>query len=820
MPERSISMNINEIIKELTLEEKALLVSGTDFMYTKAIPRLGIPSLRMSDGPHGLRVQQEAGDNGVTNSDPATCFPTAATTASSWNPQHAYLMGRAIGEAARHYGVHVVLGPGTNIKRNPLGGRSFEYFSEDPFLSGVMAAAEVLGIQSEGVGVSAKHFALNNSENYRFMGNSVADMRAIREIYLKPFEMIVKDASPETMMCAYNKINGEYCCQNEWLLTEVLRREWGFSGLVMTDWGATHDRLRMLRAGLDLEMPGDTPICRKWIKDAIESGELEMSALDEAVKNVLTLVKKHENDKVEAADFVAQHELAKTIAIDSAVLMKNDGALPLDKNGEYLVIGELFEKTRYQGSGSSMINPTFLSTPKSAFDNVGIKYDYTAGYKENRTKKDVSLINDAVAKAAKYENLILFAGLTDYVESEGADRDNMRLPENQLALIDELIKLGKRITVVLYGGSPFELPFADDVNAILNMYLPGQNGGEAMRELLFGEANPSGKLAESWPIKYEDVPFCSEFGKGENEIYKESIFVGYRYYLSAGKRVRYPFGFGLSYTSFEYSNLSLVEDDSSYTFSCDVTNIGDYDGSEIVQLYVKAPGKTVFAPLRELKGFTKIPLKVGECGKATIRVDKSELRYFNTAENKYAFEGGEYIIEICSDCESVKLSTSVTIAPDEVASPYSDKILGIYRSADVERMTDSVFEEMSGVRIPAPQPKKPIHIESRFSNMKSTFIGTVLYHSVLSVAKKEMKKAKRMPEGVERDNKIKGAIFLKRILNSNSVLTMSMSAAQSFPYNFAEGFVNLANGKIIKGIMCFCKSKNAKKHQAENNKEK
>ena len=805
-------MNVNEIINELTLEEKALLVSGTDFMYTRAIPRLGIPSIRMSDGPHGLRVQQEAGDNGVTGSDPATCFPTAATTAASWNPENTYLMGKAIGEAARHYGVHIVLGPGTNIKRNPLGGRSFEYFSEDPLLSGKMASAEVLGIQSEGVGVSAKHFALNNSENYRFMGNSVADMRAIREIYLKPFEMIVKDSSPETLMCAYNKINGEYCAENKWLLTDVLRHEWGFGGLVMTDWGATHDRVKMLKSGLDLEMPGDTPICRKWIKDAVESGELEMSVLDEAVRNVLTIVKKHESDKVETADFAAQHELAKAIAKDSAVLMKNDGTLPLSKNGEYLVVGELFEKTRYQGSGSSMINPTFLSTPKSAFDSAGIKYDYAVGYKENRTKKDMSLIDEAVKKAAGYDSIILFAGLTDYVESEGADRDDMRLPENQLALIDELTRLGKRITVVLYGGSPFELPFADDVSAILNMYLPGQNGGEAMRELLFGEANPSGKLAESWPIRYEDVPFSAEFGKGENEIYKESVFVGYRYYLTACKRVRYPFGFGLSYTSFEYSDISLVEDDDGYTVSCNVTNTGERDGSEIVQLYVRAPGKKIFTPLRELRGFTKLPLKAGECAKATIRVDKSALKYFNTAENKYAFEGGEYIFEICSDCESVKLSASVMIAPDEVRDPYSDRILEAYRIADMTNVTDAIFEEMSGVAIPAPQPKKPIHIESRFSNLKSTFIGAILYHAVLSVAKKDMRRAKRLPEGIERDNKIKGAIFLKRILNSNSVLTMSMSAAQSFPYNFAEGFVNLANGKIIKGVICFCKS--------ENNKEK
>ena len=813
-------MNIEKIISQLTLEEKAALVAGTDFMYTNPVPRLSIPSVRMSDGPHGLRVQNNAGDNGVTGSDPATCFPTAATTASSWNPENTYRMGKAIGKEARHYGVHVLLGPGTNIKRNPLGGRNFEYFSEDPILAGRMATAEVLGVQSEGVGVSVKHFALNNSENYRFMGDSIADMRAIREIYLKPFEMIVKGASPETIMCAYNKINGEYCCQNEWLLTDVLRNEWGFSGLVMTDWGATHDRLKMLKSGLDLEMPGDTPICRKWIVDGVKSGELDISVLDEAVKNVLTIVAKHEKDKIEKTDFASHHELAKQIAIDSAVLIKNNGMLPLDKNGEHLVVGELFEKTRYQGSGSSMINPAFLSTPKSAFDDAGVKYTYIKGYKENQIRKDDVLIADAIAKASGYENILIFAGLTDYVESEGADRESMLLPENQLALIDALVKLGKKITVVLYGGSPFEVPFADDVNAILNMYLPGQNGGEAMRELLFGDANPSGKLAESWPTRYEDIPFCNEFGKTQNEIYKESIYVGYRYYLTAGKRVRYPFGFGLSYTTFEYSNVSLEEKGGKYVISCDIINTGKYDGAEIVQLYVSSPRVNVFAPLRELKGFSKIYLKAGQRGRVEFVVDKDELKYYNVAENKYVFEGGEYTFEICSDCESVKLSSTVDIIPDEVTSPYSDMVLEIYQNASLDKVTDRMFDDMSGVKITTLPSKKPIRLESRFSDMKSTFMGTILYNAVLSVAKTDMKKAKKMPEGVERDNKIKGALFLERILNSNSIITMSMSAGKSCPYNFAEGFVNLANGKIIKGAMSFCKSVKAPALPKENQKEK
>ncbi len=796
-------MNIESLLKELTVEEKAALVAGTDFMYTNPVPRLGIPSVRMSDGPHGLRVQSEGGDNGVAGSEPATAFPTAVTTASSWNPENTYRMGVAIAEECAHYGVNVLLGPGTNIKRNPLAGRNFEYFSEDPLLAGKMAAAEVNGVQSNGAGVSVKHFALNNSENFRFMGDSVCDMRAIRELYLKPFEIIVKESKPQTVMCAYNKINGTYCCQNKWLLTDVLRKEWGFDGLVMTDWGATHDRLEMLRAGLDLEMPGDTDICRKWIIDGIADGTLAMSELDKAVENVLRLVDRYENTEKKPADFKAHNALAAEIAADSAVLLKNEGVLPLDKHGSYCVIGELFEKTRYQGSGSSMINPTYLSTPKSAFDERKVKYVYAKGYKENQIASDEKLIAEAVQKASAYENVIVFAGLTDYVESEGGDRENMQLPANQLALIDALIKAGTKITVVLYGGSPMELPFADNVSAILNMYLPGQNGGTATYNLLFGVKSPCGKLAETWVKSYADVPFGNDFSKTVNEIYKESVFVGYRYYLTVNKEVRYPFGYGLSYTTFDYWDMQIEENNEEYKVSCEVVNNGKYDGAEIVQLYVKAP-QGVFKPLKELKGFTKAYLKAGESKKVAITVKKDDLRYWNVKENRWATEGGEYELQLCSDCQTVRLSQTVTLDGDNAVMPYSEEINAVYGAAAFDTMSESLFEKMSGLKIPAIPPKKPIRLESRFTDMRATFMGKILYNAVLSVAKKDMKKAKKLPEGAERDNKIKGAMFLKRILESNSIITMSMSAGTNCPYNFAQGFVNMANGHLFKGIKCFC----------------
>ena len=796
--------DILKLLQELTTEEKAALVSGTDFMYTNPVPRLNIPSIRMSDGPHGLRVQKEGGDNGVAGSEPATAFPTAVSTASGWNPDNTYKMGEAIAEEALHYGVNVLLGPGVCIKRNPLCGRNFEYFSEDPLLAGKMGAAEVNGVQSKNVGVSVKHFALNNAENYRFMGDSVCDMRSIREIYLKVFEIIVKESKPHTMMCAYNKINGEYCCENKWLLTDVLRRELGFDGVVMSDWGATHDRVKGVAAGLDLEMPGDTAICRKWIIDSVKDGTLKTEDLDKAVENVLRLVQRYENNpKGVDVGWEAHNALAAEIAEDCAVLLKNDGMLPLDKSERILVVGDLFDKMRYQGAGSSMINPTFLTTPKTAFDKQKVTYKFCRGYAENKLEADDKLIAEAVIKAKNYDKILVFAGLTDYVESEGCDRDNMQLPVNQLAVIDALIKAGKKITVVLYGGSPMELPFADSVSAILNMYLPGQNGGTATYNLLFGVKSPCGKLAETWVKSYAVVPFGNDFSKTVNEIYRESVFVGYRYYLTANKEVRYPFGYGLSYTTFDYRDMQVEETDSEYKVSCEVVNNGKYDGAEIVQLYVKAP-QGVFKPIKELKGFTKVYLKAGESKKVSITVKKDDLRYWNIKENRWTTEGGEYELQLCSDCQTVKLSQAVTIKDDNVAIPYSEEINAVYVAGAFDKMSDSLFEEMSGLKIPTIPPKKPIRLESRFTDMRSTFMGKILYNAVLSVAKKDMKKAKKLPEGTERDNKIKGAIFLKRILESNSIITMSMSAAKNCPYNFAQGFVNLANGHLFKGIKCFC----------------
>ena len=776
-------------------------------MYTRGAARLGIPRLRMSDGPHGLRVQAEGGPE-VAGSLPATAFPTAATVANSWDLDLSFGIGAAIGREARRYGVHVVLGPGVNIKRNPAAGRNFEYFSEDALLAGEMAAAEVRGIQSEGVGATVKHFALNNAENFRFMGDSVADMRAIRELYLKAFEIVVKGARPAAVMCAYNKINGEYCSQNRWLLTDVLRGEWGFDGLVMTDWGAMHDRVASLRAGLDLEMPGDTAVCRRRILDAVKDGTLAAEELDGAVKNVLALTAKYAAGDVtegEACDFAAHDRLAREAAANSAVLLQNDGVLPLREGEEVFVCGELFEKMRYQGAGSSMIEPFCLTPPRQAFDEAGIRYAYARGYDEGRAEADPALLAEAVETSKGYKTAVVFAGLTDLAESEGRDRDHLRLPESQLALVGAMLDAGKQVVVVLFGGAPVELPFAGRAAAVLAMYLPGQCGGRACTDLLFGRAAPSGRLAETWPLRYEDVPFADAFGKSETEVYKESVFVGYRYYSTAAKAVRYPFGHGLTYTRFCYADMRVQDDGETFTVSCTVTNAGGRDGAEVVQLYVAGPAGGVFKPARELRAFRKVHIPAGGSARVQLAVARRSLRYFDVNKGEWVLEGGEYRLQLCADSLTVLMERPVRVEGARF-SPYGGEVARVYGGARLDEVTDALFEEMSGRKIPPPPAHKPITLESRFSYLADAgLLGKLLHAAVLGMAKRQRKAAMKLPAGKERDNKIKAAYFLQAVLESNSLLSMTMCAGRAFPYNFAEGFMHLANGHIGKAIVCFCK---------------
>ena len=696
-------MDIEKVLSQMSVEEKAALVSGTDFMYTNPIPSRGVPSLCMADGPHGLRKQSGGADNGVGGSAPATSFPTAACTAAGFNPDNRRRMGEAIAEECLYYGVNTPMGPGVNIKRDPLCGRNFEYFSEDPLLSGVLGAAMVEGVQSRGVGVSVKHFALNNSENFRLMGNSVASEKTMRKIYLKPFEYIVKHAGPATVMCAYNQINGVHCSENRWLLTDVLRNEWGFDGVVMSDWGAVKDRTASLKAGLDLEMPGDTAVCRRSILDGIRDGSLPEEDLDRACLRILRWVDKYAREaEASPVDWEAHHALAARIASDCAVLMKNDGVLPLSGNEKLHIAGELYSVMRYQGAGSSMINPTMVTTPKDAFESSGV----------------------ATVSLDECDTVLYFAGLTDEYESEGYDREHMRLPENQLAEIESLCGSGRKIVVILFGGSPVELPFRDKVDAILNMYLPGQNGGRAVYDLLFGIENPSGRLPESWPVRYEDVPCSGSFGKDPVEEYSEGTEVGYRYYNAHNIPVAFPFGHGLSYTTFEQTE--WVKDGDSYT--CRVTNTGDRFGAHVAMLFLSG----------ELRGFEKVYLAPGE-------------------------------------------TKTVRITPEE----------------------DDDTEHPDGYALPSPAAKLPLTAESRFTDFNLTFMGRIIFRAVLSVAEKQIRQAKKLPEGTERDNRLKGAYFLKRNMESNTLRSMSMCAGKTLPYNLALGLVETANGRIFKALRHF-----------------
>lgn len=792
---------------ELTKKEKSALLQGTDFMYTHGVPRLDIPRLAMADGSHGLRKQIGGGDNGVSKSEPATAFPTAACVASSWNPENAEKIGRAIGEECRYYGVHMLLGPGLNIKRNPLCGRNFEYYSEDPLLAGKFGAAFVRGVQSMGVCACVKHFALNNQENFRFVGNSVVDERAMREIYLKPFETAVKEGKPGAVMSSYNRINGTFASENKCLLTDVLRTEWGFDGIVMSDWGGTHDRIAGICAGEDLEMPGDTAVSLKKVYDALSNGSLSGDEANACVTRILAATEKFATaSKTESFDRDGHAELAAEVAADSAVLMKNDGTLPLDSTKPLCVIGELFEKMRYQGSGSSMISPTKVVSHKDAFDARGIKYGYARGYSAGVDPAEGKPIAEAVAIAERYDTVLLYLGLTDLAESEGGDRIHMRLPDDQLELVNALIKTGKKIAVVLSGGSPVELPFADGVNAILNLYLPGQCGGEAGARLIFGEANPSGKLAETWYRSYADVPYGEEYSKKVNELYKESVFVGYRYAKTAKVSPAFPFGFGLSYTDFEYKNLTVAKENGVVTAVLTVRNTGNRDGAEVVQLYVKNnEDSAVFKPESELRAFRKVYLKAGEEKVVTLSFALSEISFWDVKENAWTLENGEYTVEVGASSEDIRLTAPLTVTEGvTVTSPYPDSINEKMKRA--EPIDDETFSALLGSPLPEEPPVLPLTMESRFCDFQKTFMGRILYNAVCGVAKKQLKKAKKLPAGPERDNRIKGAIFLQRIFDTNCMRTLSLSAGKSMPWNVAEGFMQLGNGHLIRGITAMCKS--------------
>ncbi|MCI2048795.1 MAG: glycoside hydrolase family 3 C-terminal domain-containing protein [Lachnospiraceae bacterium] len=682
-------MDIKKVISEMTLEEKAGLLSGQDFWHTKAVERLGVPAVMVSDGPHGLRKQAEEGDHlGVNDSIKAVCYPPACAAACSFDRAMIRKVGESIGESCQHEGLAVDPGPAVNIKRSPLCGRNFEYQSEDPYLAGEMAAAEVQGIQSRNVGTSVKHFAANDQEHRRNTCDSVVDERTLREIYLKAFEIIVKKAQPWTIMCSYNKLNGEQVSEDRWLLTDVLRNEWGFKGLVVSDWGAVRDRVKGVHAGLDLEMPSSGGFNDAQIVNAVMDGRLPESEVDTAVERVLTLVDRYERDKKPETpwDMEAEHRHSAEAEEDCAVLLRNENMelerkpglpqpfrkiLPLDRKKKIVFVGEFAEHPRFQGGGSSHINCFRVESALDAAREDGLDITYARGYDAAKTETDETLLNEALQAALDADVAVVFAGLPESAESEGYDRSTMGMPENQNTIISTVASVCANTVVVLHHGAPVEMPWADDKNVrgIIDMYLGGQAVGRAEIDLLYGRVSPSGRLAESVPFRLGDNPSCLYFGgEGDRTEYREGVFVGYRYYTKKQMPVRYPFGFGLSYAKFAFSDLRIDSDHmkagGELTVSVDVTNRGGMEARQVVQLYVGKAESRVIRPVRELKGFDKVSLKPFEKTTVTFRLDDSAFAYWNTEIHDWYVESGEYTIAIGESCEDMALETTVTVTND------------------------------------------------------------------------------------------------------------------------------------------------------------
>jgi len=665
--------NIQELVAQMTLEEKAGLCSGLDFWQTKSVERLGIPSIMMTDGPHGLRKQKAGNDHlGIFDSVPSTCFPAGAGMACSWDPELIKQVGAAIGEECQAEDVSILLGPGANIKRSPLCGRNFEYFSEDPYLSSEMAIGHIEGVQSQGVGTSLKHFAANNQEHRRMSVDAIVDERTLREIYLASFESVVKKAQPWTVMCSYNQVNGEYASENPYLLTDILKEEWGHEGFVVSDWGAVNERAKGLAAGLELEMPSSNGAGDQKIIDAVRSGTLSEAALDRAVGRLLSIILKAvENRKENASyDLEAHHQLARVAARESMVLLKNEGGLlPLKREGSYAVIGDFARNPRYQGGGSSHIKPTRLDDIyNSLLEEAGAsaRLTYSQGYVSDSDEPNLELIKQAIEAASQVDTAIVFVGLPERYESEGYDRTHLRIPESQIRLIEAVAEVQSNVVVVLSNGSAIEMPWISNVKAVLEGYLGGQALGGAISDLLFGKVSPSGKLAETFPMQLEHNPSYLNFpGEGDTVEYKEGLFVGYRYYDAKRITPLFPFGYGLSYTTFAYSDLSVsthsLKDTDTLQVSVKVTNTGAMQGKEVVQLYVKDVLSNVVRPEKELKGFAKVDLQPGETKQVSFTLDSRAFAYYNVKLKDWHVETGEFEILVGTSSQELVLAERVVV---------------------------------------------------------------------------------------------------------------------------------------------------------------
>ena len=691
-----------EILQKLSLEQKCALLSGKNTWQTQDYPKQGVPAIWLSDGPNGLRKQAGAADHlGLNPSVPATCFPTAATMANSWDPELGEEVGRALGEETAANRVNVLLGPGLNVKRSPLCGRSFEYFSEDPYLSGKMAAAYVRGIQENGIAACPKHFAVNSQELRRMASNSVLDERTLRELYLTAFEIVVKEAHPKSIMSAYNKVNDTYANENHHLLVDILRKEWGFDGAVVTDWGGSNDHVEGVKNGSTLEMPSPGLGGARKLLKAVAEGSLTEQEIDLRVDELLDLVLSTTAAMEKAPrkfDEKAHHELAQRAAAESIVLLKNEGGiLPLKHGKKVTLIGDFALTPRYQGAGSSMVNPTRVDSLKDAMEAAELDMvGYCAGY-ERSGKPNKAYLEEAVSQAKMADVVILCIGLDESSESEGLDRTHIGIPAVQKQLLDAVTAANPNVVAVVSAGSVIETDWVEQCKAVVHGYLGGQAGASAMLEVLTGWQNPCGKLAETIPLRYEDTPAARYFpGKKQNAEYREGLYVGYRYYETANKAVRYPFGYGLSYTTFAYSDLKVNADKVTFT----ITNTGSVAGAEIAQLYVAKPDAAVFRPAKELKGFTKVFLKAGESKTVTIPLDDKTFRYWNVTTDRWEVEGGSYQLLVGANVQDIRLTADITLPGTGAPDHYAGKDLAHYRTAHVQEVPDAEFEALLGRPLP------------------------------------------------------------------------------------------------------------------------
>ena len=770
----------------MTLEEKISLCTGADFWRTKEMPQHGIPAIMMSDGPHGLRCQPKETDMiGINESLPATCFPTAVTACATWNKELYASEGEAIGKEGAAAGVSVVLGPGCNIKRNPLGGRNFEYISEDPYFAGKMAAAFIRGQQSTGVSSSVKHFAVNNQEYKRQNGDSQLDERTFREIYLTPFEIAVKEGHPGTVMCSYNKINGVHASDSRELLTDILRIEWGFDGLVVTDWGALNDRIEGYKAGCDLNMPGGSKFMEKATLDAVRSGKLDEAYIDATVDRILQLDAKSQSITKPEIDWDDHHALALKVAEQGAVLLKNeDSILPLAES-DIVLIGHMAANLRYQGSGSSHINPTKLINIADAMPNVPC---CACGDQHgNVTEQD---LREAVEAAKKQRVAVVVVGLPDSYESEAFDRDHMKLPDGHIKLVEAVAKANPNTVVVLLGGSAMELPWADKVKAILYMGLPGQAGGQATANLLTGKANPSGKLTETWPISYDDVISKDTFGK-KNTEYREGIYVGYRYYDKAGKVVRYPFGHGLSYTTFEYSDLFIRD----RKVSVQVKNTGAVRGAEVMQLYLASPQNGIFRPVKELKGFERVELEPGEAKTIEFELDD---RSFAIWSGGWKIPNGTYTVQIGASSRDIRLEQSIEIAGERIpVSTWQDESWYATMSGHPSR---EEWENLMGRPVPViPELKK-----GQF-NMDSTCMEMKDHSLVMKIQYKVTERIIAKGFGGKKDMNDPAYRMMITCSTDCPMRSVIISSGGTMRDSLAQGLLHMANGRYFKGLAAMLK---------------